>query len=427
MTSFSDWFMFCLKSTTNNRMNRVVRLLDLINSVMITVKEETIDLAVKKDDLMKLSQYHNTSCISIYIPTHRAGVEALNGQDSLLLKNQLKQIRNKLAEQGKSVREIEKIVDPVLSLVDDADFWRHQSDGLAIFVAEDIFEKYTFPVSFEPFNYISSEFYLKPLFPLFNEYGPFYLLSLRKDEVKFYEGNKYGLTEIDVSDVVPSRLEDSVGYDYAPKQLQFRSQWGGNKPGSFHGHGDNNARDDNELLVFFRDIDKGIMSKLRDHQEPPLVLCCLEHYYPVYVQAATHRNIFPQHIQYNPAGLDKRSLHQKAWELLESYFEQGLLSRKERFLIGIDKGKASSNIREIIPAAIAGRIDTLFIEKNTDVFGVYDLTTGGISIQEHQNMANVSLTNLAAKKVFEQGGFIYLPENHEMPDGSTGINALFRY
>lgn len=392
---------------------------------MITVKEETIAQAVKKDDLMRLSQYHNSSCISIYMPTHRHGVETLNGQDALSLKNQLKLIRNKLSEQGKSVREIERLVNPILNLIDDTDFWRHQSESLAIFVAEDIFEKYKVPVSLEPFNYISSEFYLKPLFPLFNEYGHFFLLTLKKDEVKFYEGNKYGITGIDVTEIVPSRLEDAVGYDYEQKQLQFRTLRGGNGPGSFHGHGDNDAKD--ELLAFFREIDKGIMTRLHDQQQPPLVLCCLEHYYPVYMQAATHRNIFPQHIPYNPADLDKRSMHDKAWELLEPYFEHGLINRKERFLIGIDKGKASSNIREIIPAAVAGRIDTLFIEKNTDVFGIYDLTSGGISIQAQQNLANVSLANLAAKKVFEQGGFIYLLEKHEMPDSTAGINALFRY
>ncbi len=115
------------------------------------------------------------------------------------------------------------------------------------------------------------------------------------------------------------------------------------------------------------------------------------------------------------------------WEILEPYFSQEFLRRKERYLIGIDKGKASSNIREIIPAAVSGKIDTIFLEKNTDVFGVYDPASGGISIQEEQNMSNVSLTNLAAKKVFEQGGVVYNLDKHQMPDGSSEINALFRY
>lgn len=391
---------------------------------MITL-DEKINLKVTKDDLIRLSQYHNKSCISIYIPTHRLGLETLSGQDALNLKNQIKQIRNKLSGRGMKSPEIEKLINPFRVLIGDTDFWRHQSEGLAAFLSEDVFEKFNVPIKFGEFNYVSSEFYLKQLFPLFNEYGHFFLLTLKKDEVRLFEGNKYGLTEVNVEGLVPSRLEDSVGYDFEQKQMQFR--WGGNKPGSFHGHGESETKAKNELLVFLREVDKGVMSILRNNQEPPLVICSLDYIYPVYKEACTHKNLFPQFIPNNPADLDTRMLHERAWDVLKPYFSNEFLGRKERYLIGIDKGKASSNIREIIPAAIIGKVDTLFLEKDTDVFGIYDPATGGVNIQEEQNMQNVSLTNLAAKKVFEQGGAVYHIEKNQMPDGSSGINALFRY
>jgi hypothetical protein len=81
---------------------------------MITIKEDITAMAITRDDLLRLSQYHNTSCISIYIPTHRHGVETLNGQDSLNLKNQLKGIRSGLADQGLNPRKIENLVNPCL-------------------------------------------------------------------------------------------------------------------------------------------------------------------------------------------------------------------------------------------------------------------------------------------------------------------------
>lgn len=392
----------------------------------IATKEEVKAFPITKDDLLRLSQYHNSFCVSIYIPTHRAGFETLKGQDSLNLKNQLKEIKLKLIQLGMNSKEIENFTAPVLDLVEDADFWRHQSEGLAVFLSHDIFENYTVPVRFEEFNYISSEFYLKQVLPVYNDNGIFHLLTLKKDEIRLFQCNRFRLNPIKLSDSVPSRLEDTVGYDYEQKQLQFRTT-GGINGGSMHGHGEGEASKKNELILFFRDVDKGIMSKLHDFQDFPLLVCCIEYYFPVYREVCTHRNLYPQFISINPADLDAKSLHQKAWQIIEPYFTRSLHAKKERFLIGIDKGKASSNIREIIPAVIQGKVETLFLIRDAEVFGIYDPTTGGISIQEEQSMANVSLMNMAAKKVFDQGGSVYLLNKEEMPEPSSEINALFRY
>ena len=173
---------------------------------------------ITKKKSLELSQSDGRFCISIFIPTHRAGKETLSGKDSINLKNQLKEIKVKLEEQGMSVDDVEKYVKPINDLVNDSEFWRHQSDGLAIFLSDDIFEKHTLPIYFEEFNYLSTEFYLKPLMPLFNGDGWFYLLTLKMDDVKFYEGTRYSITEIKVFDLVPSQLEDRVGYDYEQKR-----------------------------------------------------------------------------------------------------------------------------------------------------------------------------------------------------------------
>ncbi|HEX2976195.1 MAG TPA: hypothetical protein VHO68_09670 [Bacteroidales bacterium] len=381
---------------------------------------------VTRNALLELSRFHNTSCISIYIPTHRSGMEALSGQDSRNLKNQLKEIRNKLQDAGLNASQTEKLVNPILELVEDNDFWRYQSEGLAVFAAENIFEKFTLPVSFREFNYLSSEFYLTPLLPIFNDDGLFYLLTLKKDEVKFYEASKYAINEISSDGLFPGRLEDVVGYDYEQKQQQNRTQRGANSPGSFHGN-ESEAKDKNELEVFFRAIDKGIMSRLHDFQEPPLVICCLDHYFPIFREICTHRNLYPQHISSNPSDHDISSLHRAAREVLVPYFRKNFEDRKDRFLIGFERGKASRDIREIVGAAVSGRIDTLFVEKNSDAFGIYDPTTGETTVKESQTLSNVSLMNLAAKHTFEQGGTVYNIDRIHMPDGSVDINALFRY
>jgi hypothetical protein len=205
--------------------------------------------------------------------------------------------------------------------------------------------------------------------------------------------------------------------------LQNRTQQGG----SFHGHGEVETREKDELLLFFRSIDKGVMSRLHGFQEPPLLMCCIDYFFPIYKEANTHKNLFPRHISCNPADLDASLLHQKALEVLQPYFNQNLQRKKDLFLQALNKGKSSSDIKEIIPSAVRGKTDTLFVKKNADLFGIFNPSTGEITIRENHDGPSVSLMNLAAKKVFEQNGEVHLMDLFEMPDPTADLNALFRY
>jgi hypothetical protein len=382
---------------------------------------------ITKEKVLELSEIQSSFCVSIFIPTHRAGKETISGKDALNLKNQLKDIKLKLEHKGMSVNEVEKFVKPVNDLVNNSEFWRHQSDGLAIFLSENLFEKYTVPLYFEEFNYLANDFYLKPLIPLFNDDGLFYLLTLKMDDVKLFEGTRYGITEIVIDDLVPSQLEDSVGYDYEQKSLQARSQQGNKGQGMFHGHGDSESELKNELVRYFREIDKGLMTVLNDSQKPPLVVGCLDFHFPIYQEVNSYQNLLPQHISGNPADKDALMLHEEAWELLQPYFNKTRQEKNDQFSKFIGTGKASSNLNEILPAVLEGKVDTLFLENRTDIFGIYNPSTREISIQDTHKVPNVSLMNLVAMEVLKKGGTVYLFEKDDMPYASSKINALFRY
>lgn len=382
---------------------------------------------ITKKELLELAEVHNTHCVSIFIPTHRAGEETLQGKDALNLKNQLKEIKSKLELQRMSINEIEKFIKPINDLINDKTFWRHQSDGLAIFLSDNVFHKYTIPVHFEKFNYLSSEFYLKPIIPLFNGDGLFYLLTLKMDEVKFYEGTRHSITEIIVNDLIPSRLEDRVGYDYEQKSLQFRTQQGNKGEGSFHGHEDKDSNEKKELMQYFRAIDKGLMEILHDDQKPPLIICSLDFYFPIYQDVNTYHNLYPRHVSGNPADKDITLLHEEAWELIQPYFNKTKIEKLEKFSALVGTGKTSSDINELFIAAFEGKVDTLFLENKADIFGIYNPSTRKVKVEDVRNYSNVSLMNLLAIKVLENKGIVYLIEKDDMPVEFSKVNGLFRY
>ena len=382
---------------------------------------------ITKKELLELTQMQNSPAVSVFIPTHRAGKETLNGEDTLKLKNQLKEVKQKLEEMGIHKNEIKKLTAPIANLVNDGEFWRHQSDGLAVFLSENSFKTYTVPVNFKEFNSVSNEFYLKPLMPLFNGDGRFYLLTLKADAVSFYEGTRHSITEIEVDDLTPSCLEDVVGYDYEQKSLQFRTQQGTQGEGTFHGHAKSDEKAKTELLQYFRAIDKGLMKILHNDQTPPLVVACLDYHFPIYKEANSYHNLYAKHISGNPADMDSLELHERAWALLKSHFNRKRQDKKAQYLELSKSGKTSADLIEILTAAQMGKIDTLFIEKNGDISGHYNSETGLLTTENKTNSTGIPLLNFAAVKVFEQGGKVFLEEKENLPDSSSKINALFRY
>ncbi|MDX1653474.1 MAG: hypothetical protein R3277_13330 [Brumimicrobium sp.] len=383
---------------------------------------------IKRTEVKELANIQSEFCVSIYIPTHSGGQETLEGQDRINLKTQLKEVRSKLEERGMKENELDAFVQPVQDLVDDSNFWRYQSDGLAVFLAKDLFRYFSVPVSFEPFNYVSNEFYLKPLMPLFHGNGMYYILTLKEDDVALYEATKHSMVQLELPDSVPQQLEDRVGYDYEQKSLQFRSEQQGNqKAAMYHGHGEGSAEEQNELKRYFRAIDKGLMEMLHDDQNPPMVVCCQDEQFALYKDVNNYKNLFDKNLSMNPADLSDEQLHERTWSLIKSYFEEQRTEKMKNFAQFHGTGKATSDPRVIMRSAVQGKVDALFIARDSEIYGNYDPKKMEIEIEDERKASNTSLMNVIAMKVFELGGEVYLTDKEEMPDDSSEMNALMRF
>jgi len=373
-----------------------------------------------------LADIHDSACASVFIPTHPSGEEVLRAQDALLLKNQVKEIKNSLKAKGLSESSIEDFLMPVKKLIDDKEFWRHQSEGLAVFLSNNFFRKYEVPLKLEPYSYVSHEFFLKPLVPLFNNDLKFFLLGLELENLKFYEGSRSGLTEKAIENFVPSRLEEVVGFDYEQKSLQFRSQHEGHGQSVFHGHGEGKDEKKTEIKRYLREIDKGL-KKLLNAQQDPLVVACVDYLFPIYKEINTYKHLYPEHISGNPSLPDINTLHSKAWELLKPLTNKTKMEKAEIFRQFQGTARTANSIDEIVPAALHGKIDTLFLQKDEDAFGVYSKKTNTVETEKGGKEAEVSLFNMAAVHAYLHGADVFLMEKEEMPDGFSTINALFRY
>src|SRR5207249_3986383 len=87
-----------------------------------------------RKDLDELLASEAKPAVSLYLPTHVAGREIR--QNAIRLKNLIAQTADRLhADWRRS--EVDAFLAPAHSLVEDAEFWRHPENGLAVFLAPD--------------------------------------------------------------------------------------------------------------------------------------------------------------------------------------------------------------------------------------------------------------------------------------------------
>ena len=381
---------------------------------------------INENDFKELSNHKNEACVSIFIPTQRAGKEVLEEKNKKQLHSEWTQVKKTLKDKNVSEETIEKIGKPIQELIDDRDFWRHQSDGLAVFSSPEYFKNFTLPVNFETYHYISEEFYVKPLVPAMNGDGKFNILAIQLEDVKFYEASKYSIMPVDIDELTPSRLEERVGFDYKEKALQFRSQGEGGEKTQFHGHGGSERDVQVEIKQFFRAVDQGLKDHLND-EKLPLVVYCQDYFFPIYKDANTYNHLVDEVIPGNPNDSDMMGIHQKALEVAEPFLNKDRDKKMTKYNELSKTENTTSAVSDIIAAVYQGKVDTLFIENRAEQWGSYNEDKMEVNFSENQDNGNISLLNLAAKKTIEMGGKVYLVEHQFMPEKESKMNALLRF
>ncbi len=373
-----------------------------------------------------LAKKHGKRCVTIYLPMHKKGKEQNEHLAQANLKKCLTNVRKLLTTYQICDEEIVNYLKPIEKLIANIELWRNPSKGLPIFLDQKGLSYYTLPISFKTKIYVASNFYVTPLIPLYYNTTIYYLLELSQDYVKFYEASKYGLTDLNIKSFAPNKLEKAVGFDFRQKMLQFRTGHNIFSSGAFHGHGEGKDDEKKELFTFFRAIDKGIKQALKN-KSAPLVVACVNRLFDTYKQVNTYTNLYIKNISGDPEFKNKSILHKESWELIQNYFEKTKKAKLNQFTEMYNTPKVSYQINEIIPAAVDGKIDTLFVSKNTDLFGVYNTENRHLILNDKKEIQNGSLINLASVNTVFKGGEVYLLDAEDMPEHGKILNALFKY
>jgi len=384
---------------------------------------------ITQSAIESLSEVKGETALSLYLPTHHIATPATSTEDQARYKTLL----NKAMEKWESevgVDTLKTIRAQLEDIIDDADFWKSTSKGLAFFATKDTLECFHMPIECEAYFYVGDSFDVTPLRVACSQDQPFYVLALAKHDPKLFYGDGYDIQPLDIS--LPESPEDALNIDEmfsgSNTVRGISTQGGGNDTFSTHGQGDTNHAGQEEHMKYLRIIDHILVTSDKVDKKVPLVLAATESEASDFKHASNYPQLLNAFVQGNHTGTSTHELHQLVWPVVA---QETVLAQQQALIdrFNEDKGrqKASSDLAEIHEAAKMGKVDTL-------VLGIVETTNDSVSDVERVAAPLIRLQNEyatsnmceLAQEVIAQGGSI-IGADPELVATPTRLAALYRY
>lgn len=294
---------------------------------------------------------HEPPCLSVHLPTHRS--RPANAQDPVRFRNLLKEAERALAERYPQA-DCEAALAPFRALADDALFWSHALDGLAVFGASGLFRTFVLQRPVRESVHVGERFHIRPLIRIYQSADRYRILALSLDDVRLYEGNRDRLAELELDARVPRRLTDALGSETGPV------------PGRFDRGG---GKDDSptDTVRWFRAVDRAIGEH---HPQPPgvpLLLAALPEHHGVFREVSHNIAFLDDGIEASPLGLSLEELRERAWRIVEPRYLHRLADLVDEYGYARSTGLATDDPAEADTASHAGRIATLLVAADGEV------------------------------------------------------------
>lgn len=365
--------------------------------------------------LNALTGTSDTPCLSIYLPVHSS--VAASNLDTLGLKNMIKDIRAHAAEHD--TETITKLLAPVENYLDSKEFVRETNGTLAIFSSAKLFETVILPEDISSAFYIDDCFYLLPLLDFASNNNTFQILALGKNHVRLFEGNRYGLEEIELHSSIPTTMKEALGYDLTDNHLHASA--GGSA--AIHGYMEITDERDTDNTRFFRIIDQEINERYSKKQKLPLLLAALPENHSLF-QSISKNECLQQHfISLNADRVDKAQMHSRALELLDQEKSEAIAKQLARYASAKAEQLATDDVADIARHAMDSRIERLFLSEGLTMAGTVSVTERKIRPNED---STGDIINRIALLTYKQGGHIHTlrQNNGKLPAGIGSINRF---
>lgn len=379
--------------------------------------------------LRELATAGRPPAVSLFMPTHRAGSGAR--QDPIEFKNLLRDAETKLIERGMRPTEARDLLKPAQDMLDDLTIWDNGQEGLAVFLSPGDFLPYRLPIAPVAQAIVNDRFHVKPLLPILAD-REFFVVAVSQHDVRLLRCTRTSCESIPLPKDVETKIEnirEDAGEHATVTQRNAGGLGGGagqGAAGTFHGESvEVNQRHAEDVRFLFRQMEDGIR-RAAEIGDAQVVLAGDIHVTPVYREVSKFKNIAEETIRGNPENVADSALHEKALEILQPVWHKELNSEQETFGNALAQGKASHNVREIVLAAMDGRVNTLFVAPEELRWGRVDEEARTVELHEAESPEGEDVLDWATVRTIQTSGRVIVVSPDAVP-GNGPIAAVMRY
>jgi len=343
---------------------------------------------INKEVFNKLKTIDGQLCVSLYVPMEVTGDYEKN---RIKWKNACQEAVNKLESEHNNSGEFMK---PALDLIDNTDFWAYQRPCLAGFYSEGYNETIQMPRANMEVVSVGNNFFTSPLISEITNKERIFILAVSKNETRFFEAVPDGIYPVKISDVVVDNIDEAINVDDPTVSTQHHSAGG---KAIFHANGPGTDMDDVRLKQYLRRIDDGLMEIIHD-ERVPLVLACVEEYYPVYKEVTKYKYLSQHMVVGNPENLSPAELREQIQPVFLEIRQNDIKEVVNNY--GIKKGEnlAMNNLKDIAVAADHKNVEQILINRNY---------IDSLSAEDKEKIDDVIMN------VYDSGGDVFLTNDQE--------------
>ncbi|MFC4737525.1 hypothetical protein ACFO4L_13060 [Bacillus daqingensis] len=358
--------------------------------------------------------------LSLYQPTERAGREKQSNE--VVFRNMLKALEGALEERYPHVKA-DRLLKPLHDIASDRTFWRQVTEGIAVFAADERCIVYQLARPVKAITAVSERPFISPLIRVFQSADKYQLLGLTKNTFRLFEGNRYGINEVELPDDIATTKEEAVGAEKKEAHVDQVTYSGGNA--AYFGQGGRKDEMDKETEKFFRYVDRYVTEHHSNISKLPLILVAVKEHHGLFHKVSSNTFLMKSGIKRDVSSVEMDELTKLAWQRIEPVYLEKTKKAVDAFESARANGKGSSRLEEIALALTENRLAHLLIEDGKNVPGHIEETTGEvIGAKPEERQAGDILGDLTELAFRRNVPLVVLPQERMPAD--TGAAAVFR-